>query len=127
MAQARRNSSAPRDLDSPTIHLSAADLDKEAGSDQAPEPYVYRTRTGKRVTFPDPYEMGFEEAEKFLDEIQAFGNSADSLKRWVGLDGLDAIRKDKLTLRQMLLLVERVQQHYLSFMGTPGEGAPSSS
>lgn len=124
MVQARNNSV---DVDKPQIHLSAKELDKEAGSGTAPESYVYLTRANKRVTFPDPYEMDFEEAEKFLAELETFGNSTDALTKWVGVEGLEAIRNDHLTLRQMLTLVERVQQHYVSFMGSPGEDAPSSS
>ena len=124
MASARPNSV---DVDKPRIHLSAKELDKEAGAGTAPEAYVYQTRAGKRITFPDPYEMDFEQAEEFLAKIESFSNSREALTEWVGADGFEAIQKDHLTLRQMLLLVQRVQQHYVAFMGSPGEDAPSSS
>jgi len=124
MAQARQNSV---DADKPRIHLSAKELDKEAGAGHAPEPFGYTTRSGRRIVFPDPYEMEFEEAEEFLAKIETFGNSKDALTEWVGKEGFEEISKDRLTLRQMLLLVQRVQQHYVAFMGTPGEDVPSSS
>jgi len=109
------------DRDKPTIHASAAQLDKEIGSENVPEPFVYRTKTGKRIPFPDPYGMEWEQAEEFIGKLDKFGNSKDALLEWVGTDGYEAIKADHLTLRQMLQLVTNVQQHYTAFMGSPGE------
>ena len=113
------------DRDKPTIHASAAMLDKEIGSDSIAEPFVYRTKTGKRVAFPDQYGMEWEQAEEFISKLDSFGNSKDALLEWVGTDGYEAIKADRLSLRQMLQLVTNVQQHYTAFMGSPGESGSS--
>lgn len=117
MAQANR--------DKPHIDSSASLLDKQIG-EAIPQPFVYITKANQRIVFPDPYEMGWEEAEEFLAKLEAFGNSRDALLEWVGQDGLDAIRGDKLTLRQMLTLVQNIQTHYTAALGSPGESNGSA-
>lgn len=121
MTQARQQTNR----DKPTIHFTAATLDKEIGSEGVPEPVRYGTKSGRVVVFPDPYAMEWERAEEFITKLDSFGNSKDALISWVGQDGYEAIKADGLDLRRMLRLVRGVQQHYTSFMGSPGESESS--
>jgi hypothetical protein len=107
--------------DRPTIHATTAKLDAQA----KPEAFVYMTSANARVTFPDPFDMEWEEAEAFLEELEAIGNSAAALQKWLSEDDYAALKTERLTLRQGLNLVTMVQQHYAGVLGSQGEGKSS--
>lgn len=114
------------DRDKPVISATLASLDVEA----APAAFVYGTKSGKRITFPDPGEMDWEQAEQFMLDISGNGgpvSNAEALEKWIGKAGLDALREDHLTLRQFMALMAKVQGHYASAFGTPGESVASES
>lgn len=108
--------------DKPTIHASLADLDTEG----KPEPYVYMTKGGKRVTFPDIFEMDWEEGDKFMSDLENKSTRA-FMSDWLPEKDFDALRAEKLTLRQMGILVQKVMAHYQGLVGGPGEGDASKS
>lgn len=112
--------------DTPTITRTLASLEVEA----APEQYVWGTKAGKRVVFPDPGEMDAWEAEEFLKDLSGRGvstSSREALTKWVGEAGVKALDAEKFTYRQFLALMNDVQNHYKSFFGDPGESPASES
>lgn len=106
------------DRNKPVVHSSYKALLAE--TDQ-PEPYVYTNSESQRVTFPDPGELGFEEAEQFLIDITKMTRSKEILTKWLGEEEYDKLRKDKLTLRQLNALMKLVQGHYRDIFGDEGE------
>ena len=106
--------------DLPTVHATAKALDFEA-----PGPFVYGTKTGARVTFPDPSALEFEEADEFLRMIINSGSARDALRRWLSEEDYTALLADGLTWGQMTRLMEIVAKHYEVLLGTPGESPGS--
>lgn len=113
--------------DSPTVHATLAALDSETPA----TPYVYGTKAGKRVVFPDPGLMPWEEAEEFLLDIAGRGKAngnREILIKWVGEAGMKALDAEKLNRYQFVEMLGRVQKHYSSFFGvTSGEDDASES
>jgi len=110
--------------DKPVTHFSFADLDNEV----KPEPFVYTTKASKRVVFPDLYDKEFEEAERFFKDFQSaeMSNTA-ALRKWLDEKDYENLRADRLTLRQVEVLVQRVQAHYEGTFGNTGEGSASAN
>ena len=108
--------------DKPKVHASLTDLESEG----KPEPFVYLTSKNKRVTFHDLFEMDWEEAEKFLFDMENKPNS-EVLKEWLSAKDLAALKESKLSLRQMNILLHKVMAHYQGIVGDQGEGRASES
>lgn len=106
--------------DTPKVHSSFKSLESE----HAPEPFVYMTKAGHRVVFPDPGEMDFEEAERWLLDMARMTNN-EGLKKWLAAEDYDALRADGLNLRQLMKLSEKVQGHYHDIFGAVGESPAS--
>jgi hypothetical protein len=105
------------------VHTLAS-LDVEA----SPEPYVYMTRAGRRVSWPDPGDLDAFEADEFLAEMDDPSiRLGPLLTRWLGDDAVADLKAEKLTLRQMSALLEAVKTHYQLILGTPGESDASES
>lgn len=95
-------------------------------SEHDPKPYVYTTKAGVDVTFPDPGELDWEEAEEWLEDMMRLKNS-EGLTKWLEEDEYEALRQEGLTLRQMVKLMAIVQRHYGDIFGDLGEGPASRS
>lgn len=98
-------------------NLTFATLDKQ----ESPTPFVYATKTGARVTFPDIFGLEFEEAEQFLSDIQRTTDNSVVLRKWLSPADYEKLRKDRLTLRQLVTLVESAQAHYEASVGSREE------
>lgn len=103
-------------------NLTFAALDAE----ETPEPFVYVTKTNHRVTFPDIFEMPADEGQQFLIEVETKPDD-EILEKWLTKADLEALKKDRLTLRQRMRLMEAVMSYYQSSLGTPGEEQASAS
>lgn len=110
------------DLDKPKVDLTFSNLDDE----ETPRPFIYMTKANKRVTFPDLYDMEWEEGEAFLADM-ATKPTRQILDKWLTAADVEALKADRLSLRNMLLLTQKVQAHYEASLGTPGEGSASES
>lgn len=108
--------------DSPTVHASAAKLDQQG----TPEAFVYMTKAGHRITWPDPLDMDFEDAEEFLDDLNGKRNS-EVLPKWIGDDDYAALKADHLSLKKLRALLDMVVSHYQGVLGDEGEGDASGS
>lgn len=111
--------------DKPKVHATLASLDVEAD----PEPFVWGTKSGKRVTFPDPGAMDAFEVEDFLADFTELGrNNTVVMKKWLSEKDFEALREDRLTLRQFTALMKAVLAHYSDIFGpVPGEGLGSTT
>lgn len=107
--------------DKPKIHASVKDLETEG----KPEPFVFMAGT-KRVTFPDLFDLEWEEGEQFLVDLESRSNSY-ILKEWLSEKDYEALKSAKLTLRQLGILIEKVMAHYQGIAGSPGEGNASEN
>lgn len=97
------------------------------GKTETAGPYVYTCRNGKtKVTFPDPGEMDWFEAEKFLSQMGS-GKDSDFLKKWLTADEFATLADEKWTLREKNLVIQDVFSHYSDIFGTPGEEPASAS
>ena len=97
------------------------------GKTETAGPYVYTCRNGKtKVTFPDPGDMDWIEAEKFLSQM---GTSKDSdfLKKWLTGDDFATLLAEKWTLREKNTVLQDLFEHYSDIFGTPGEEPASAS
>lgn len=104
--------------DTPNINLTHAQLEKESA---APEPFVFALPGGKRVTFPDFYNQGIAEYEKFLKVFKASEDDLEAMKEWLSKKDYEAYVAANMPVRMHARLVEMVFNYYQKTVGTPGE------
>lgn len=87
------------------------------------EPFVLTLSNSKRVTFPDIFGMESGEAERLFKEMEA-GQAGiwQQLENWLSAEDAAKLRAEKLTLRQLMAVVERVRAYYEGHYGDMGEG-----
>ncbi|MCZ9884153.1 hypothetical protein [Arthrobacter sp. B2a2-09] len=111
--------------DKPNINLTIAELEAEVAK---PEPFVLALKGGKRVTFPDLYDMPAAEAEDFFAKFEGTGRTDFALlEEWLSKPDYEAYVAARLPLRVHAALIERVMNYYQQTVGKPGEGAASAS
>lgn len=99
------------------INDSLDSLDIEATR----EPYRLGLPGNKVVTFPDPLDMGFVEAEEFVRALTSGEMTvAESFEKWLSKDDYKALVEANLTLRQVVALTEKVANYYKDVFGEPG-------
>lgn len=109
--------------DNPLQNATLARLDKT----EEPGPYEYIGRNGKtKITFPDPGEMDWLEAEEFLADITTEKDS-HVLKKWLSDEDYQKALGEKWTLREKNRVLRDVLGHYEDIFGTQGEGTASES
>jgi hypothetical protein len=105
--------------DKPSINMSLASLEAEIGT---PEPYVLALKSGKRITFPDLFDIPIDESEEFLSDLQKSGqNDLGFLEKWLSKADFEAYKAAKVPLRVHAALIQRVLAYYQQTVGTPGE------
>lgn len=109
------------DTDKPTIHASLKDLDQEV----RPAPFTYMTKANKRVVFPDPGEMGWEESDQFSRDLNSSMPAREFLIKYLGEKDFTALEAEKFNGYQMTNFMTLVLKHYKAFLGTPGEEGAS--
>lgn len=111
-------------VDKPNVTLTLATLESEVAK---PEPFTIAFKNGKRVTFPDIFDMPAEEAEAFLASMEGAKNDFSALEKWLSKDDFAKYKEAKLSLRVHKALIERVTAYYEQTVGTPGEDPASAS
>lgn len=106
----------------PTMTL--ASLSKLDGA-AAPEPFTLGI-AGRVVTFPDPLGMSIDETERFMAGVEGADSLSAVFKEWLSGDDYAVVAKH-LTARQAGILMRKVQEHYGTFLGSPGEGPASTT
>lgn len=108
--------------DKPQITATLADLDNSAKAGS----YRQALNGGKIITFPDPGELGWEEAEEFLNDIQNAKSTRKLVERWLSKADMDKLIAAKLTMYQMNELGRRVGEHYKALLGDQGNATGST-
>jgi hypothetical protein len=111
--------------DKPNINLTLAALEAEVVK---PEPFVLALSGGKRITFPDLFDLPADEAEEFFEDFRKPGKSDFGfLEKWLSPTDFEAYKAAKIPLRVHMAVVQRVMAYYEQTVGTPGEGGASAS
>lgn len=112
-------------VDKPNVNLSLAALEAEVAK---PEPFVLALKGGKRITFPDLFDLPADEAEEFFKDFQQGAqNDFAFLEKWLTKADFEAYKAAKIPLRVHGALIERVMNYYQQTVGTPGEDTASAS
>ncbi|MFF1382769.1 hypothetical protein ACFVWT_04305 [Arthrobacter sp. NPDC058288] len=112
-------------VDKPNINLTLAALEAEVAK---PEPFVLALKGGKRITFPDLYDLPAVEAEAFFAKFEGAGRTDFALlEEWLSKADYEAYVAARLPLRVHGALIERVMAYYQQTVGTPGEDTASES
>lgn len=111
--------------DKVTINSSWADLDKEAKGLQ-PGPFVQMLPGNKRITFPDPMQMGFVEVEEFLQGMLTAPNS-EQLRKWLSDEDYQKLTDANPSLAHIVAMSKKVWAHYDAIKGALGELDASQS
>lgn len=111
--------------DKPTVY-SLSSLTKEI---KPVEPFVLDLGQRKgRVTFPDIWAMEYERAEQIVVAYQSGQASlSQTLEGWLKPADLARLREQKLDLRTMRAVLEKVMEHFQGSYGEPGEADASES
>ncbi|WP_435199579.1 hypothetical protein [Janibacter sp. GS2] len=111
--------------DKPVVHSTRPKLQPETKAG----PYVFAAKVDDknvRITFPDPDEMPWEDAEELLSDIVApETTSRQALTRWLDDEQYEALKSLNLTFGEMRTLMEKVGEHYKHLLGGPGESDAS--
>jgi len=111
--------------DKPNINLSLAALEAEISK---PEPFILALSGGKRIKFPDLFDMPADESEEFFRDLSEPGKSDfEFLAKWLSKADFEAYKAAKVPLRTHKALIERVVGYYQQTVGTSGEGPASAS
>ena len=110
-------------LDKPKIHATLKDLDNEVRQ----EPFTYMTKANKRVVFPDPGEMDWEDSEQFTRDLSGPMPAREFLEKYLGDEGFAALAEERFTGYQMTAFMKKVVTHYGAFFGTEEKERASRS
>ncbi|QCB97118.1 hypothetical protein E5206_09395 [Arthrobacter sp. PAMC25564] len=112
-------------VDKPNVNLSLASLEAEVAK---PEPFVLALKGGKRITFPDLFDLPADEAGEFFKDLEATGqNDFTFLEKWLSEKDFEAYKAEKIPLRVHAALIQRVMAYYEQTVGKPGEDTASKS
>lgn len=102
-----------KNSDSPKATLTLASLDVQADVDA----FTFGIKS-KIISFPNPGDMPWDEAQEFMEGMES-ANASQLLKLWLSEEDHKILMDGKLSLRQMNALLEAVVDHYQSIFGTP--------
>lgn len=110
--------------DTVTPNLTIAALRKlDAAAD--PEPYRFGVAS-RVVTFPDLQALPVDEAEEYLSDLEGAQRPSQIIDRWLGPEDA-AVVKRELTLRELKVLLNSVQEYYQAAAGDAGEERASTT
>lgn len=77
---------------------------------------------GTEITFPNPLEMKWQEAQRFMNIMTAENASVGEVfSEWLSEEDYAALENADVTMSQMMTLAQAVSEHYGAAFGTPGE------
>ena len=107
-----------------TPNLTIAALRKlDAAAD--PEPYRFGVASHV-VVFPDLQALPVERAEEYLSDLEGARRPSEIIDRWLSPEDA-AVVKRELTLRELKVLLNSVQEYYQGMAGDAGEGSASTT
>ncbi|MFF5793678.1 hypothetical protein ACFY5D_16655 [Paeniglutamicibacter sp. NPDC012692] len=94
-------------------NLSALDVESDV------QPYRMALSKNKIITFPNPADMPWDEAEEFMAQITSPDVSiSDVFKGWLSEEDYQKLIDEKLTMAQVTKLAQNVSAHFESVFGT---------
>lgn len=107
--------------DSPKVHASLTKLRKE--SPAAAEPFQIALEDSHVITFPDPFAMDVDAAERMfaLPDTQVKA----ALREWLSEEDFTALFRVKRSLRDLMLISQAAQAHFEATYGPVGEDSAS--
>lgn len=97
------------------VNASLSSLDVESGV----KPYRFALSKNRIITFPNPQEMAWDEAEAFMTQISNPDVSiSEVFSGWLSHEDFEKLKAEKLTLAQVSEIVRLVTAHYESVFGT---------
>lgn len=108
--------------DKPNVHLSLSKLKKEITK---PEVLRMSLSGSKIITWPDMFDIESEEAEELFDELNRDQANWSVLRKWLSKPDADALKAEKLTVRELMTVVSAATSYYEQSYGKPGEGNAS--
>ena len=77
---------------------------------------------GTEITFPNPLEMKWREAERFMNIMTADGVSVGEVfSEWLSEEDFKALEDADVPMSALMELAKAVSEHYGAAFGTPGE------
>ena len=77
---------------------------------------------GTEITFPNPMDMKWQEAQRFMNIMTAENTSVGEVfSEWLSEEDYAALENANVTMSQMMTLAQAVSEHYSTSFGTPGE------
>lgn len=115
---------AARNNDKPLGNIKRVNISDELNQD----PAQYPLANGKLVTFPDIFDMPTEQAEEFLDQMNAAGREgkiSPVLKKWLSPEDYKALDAEYPTMRKIKPVFYAVMNYYQGVWGDQGEDPAS--
>jgi hypothetical protein len=111
----------PRKNDHPNVKVSVSlsSLESEAEYGEA---FTVALSNNKVISFPNPGEMPFDEAEEFMQGAEGGQRSTDVLKRWLSEEDYALLMAEKPSLLVMMALMDKVSSHYEAIFGSGPKG-----
>lgn len=111
-------------VDKPTVHLSLAKVRKETVK---PEPFGVALSNSKVIVFPDLFAMESEEAENIFASLNESSTNWVVLRKWLPKADADALKAEKLSVRELASVVQAAVKYYEDTYGDSGNDAASAS
>lgn len=105
--------------DKPNVHLSLAKLRKDIVK---PEQFKVALSASKIVTFPDVYDMESVEAEEIFASLNRNATNWGVLSKWLSEKDAEALKAEKLSVRELAAVVQAAIAHYEGSYGDAGKG-----
>lgn len=110
--------------DKPTVHLTLAKIRKETTK---PEVFQVALTGSKIITFPDLYDLESVEAEDIFNSLNQTSTNWTVLNKWLPKKDAEALKAEKLTVRELAAVVQAAVAYYEDAYGNTGEGSASAS
>lgn len=110
--------------DKPNVTTTLASLRKEITK---PEVFKLGLSGGKVITFPDLYDMESQEAEEVFGSLNQNMTNWAAIRQWLSTEDADKLAAEKLSIRELGVVMSAAVSHYEGKYGEQGEGSASAS
>lgn len=110
--------------DKPAVNASLSSLEVE----ESRAPYRFALKGNKVISFPDPMEMDFLEAEALVHSLSNPETSlTEALERWLTEEDFTKLKDAGLNMRQIGALMQAVGDYYRDVFGDLGNSEGSAN
>lgn len=107
--------------DAPKINSVMSDLDVAVAGK-----YIHALPGSKRITFPDPGEMHWIEAEEFIQDFESSRSNREAMEKWLSPEDFKKLAESKMNMYQLNQLSVLVLEHYKAVFGDEGNATGST-